>query len=1433
MEEGFANPEPDVGAEEISCEDVEAALQAAGMAYDEAHVLFQAMDIDQNETISREEFSLAPFDPVAKQVAEIAVASSPAGATFWAPLLEVMSAVMRSAYAGFSDSRDSMESMLDTLKEPLAKAVARELQGVTALHAPEHQAQASEFAREILELCDVDELGKTMRCPAHVLELMVELEDEITGDVLTFLRSGMVARVLKYLKLSDGAGDECKEAIKCIEGVLMSDDNHVREMALHPDHILRMLIQKGSQSPEILRTLGRTIFQERLHTWLCERFMSEEHPLSKELRQKALIVAGAVVHGIDAELAELLVKVLFTADTPDDSDPYSSINRISNGMKLMTYLLPPLHEEGAHVFKIVLAQMCTDILSTLGMDEHACQENLKHVPWTELWASMKEACTTPPRPAAVMIGLLLTCLQNSEWCQKEESVKEEFVKQAKSRANEHLSTLVFPRLLLQWGLLPDNETKRFLNFLTESLLKSMDIKALSALLIDPSYLRTAFITQMQVTLQEHIGQPESTEKLTASETREIINRVVSHLLRRWLREQDIEDEDVDELMSIITKSGKDLVLHFTDPLVIGRKLLCMWEEDRNERNKTVIYKCALAILGHHLAEELKARGFDERATWLVVEALEDVPVEKLKSFLQQPRAFVVQMMREAETGGADIARQMLSEVESSLRDAFVAGLMNLGVEQECAETVAERTEDWLLNPEEALENMVEASSEHTADEAVQRLRDEISSISGATVLSVALFFLKDRFVPAADMVLDAQVAIEMCDPAPSQGFLSFGACQFHGGDLGVEVFFWLVVCFSLLVWLVLYGAIVMHWIDDIRSSVVELVWTEQGGQPVEERVIDKIGEALSDGVDKWPFVTRICYLSIFFTISLTLGITFGLPTVLIFAPLLCYLRCDINNRAWSACFVAAKNFLSQIFFAVLRVAARALQLEDGQDATDLLAGLKHLSAAWKVLFMATFFILQMVIGLPAAVLGLFVWLCSSLWSRVYACVRICVEARRGSGRDHVLGSVPLAAKASGRAFQLVVLAWLSPTVPIGMAVLIVVELYSIFLSPHQQLQSDFGSRYENLKRVLEPVGEALPQSLVQTSYMIYTVVWKQGNFDYMVLLSVVTSLVQVYSVYYYVEELSKMYRIGTLAVAQEMLALGSRDKVPFRLVLLKWQVVDYSLLTRNDLLDPDTTEYFKQIGNALAGNAVLKKLRFAVRQLSPAKIDVLKAAMEANKDLVELHFVEDRDADIVKSIPFLPGINVRELLKSCSHLQIVHMEGLESGYDIFKGLGRVLGSMRNLKDLRLSFQRQDPRGNDTPMPMHTLRDIQSDSASYFKSVRILERFELRCAPAGVVWALMPGLCGNRSITHLDLSENALQLVSLRSLAGWIRKGRLLVVILHCVRIVKDDCKLANALAAVHLLTTLKHQQSRVQVLNLMIHPDHAAGLGMSGVRQLA
>ena len=108
------------------------------------------------------------------------------------------------------------------------------------------------------------------------------------------------------------------------------------------------------------------------------------------------------------------------------------------------------------------------------------------------------------------------------------------------------------------------------------------------------------------------------------------------------------------------------------------------------------------------------------------------------------------------------------------------------------------------------------NSEWTAEDIVQKLKEGVSKTSTVTVLSLLLFFFKDRFLPLADMVLDLQVLLQLAQrcnrESSSAGFHAFSECWFKDGDDNetetVKIFFWLVALFSVIVWVVLFLSVV-------------------------------------------------------------------------------------------------------------------------------------------------------------------------------------------------------------------------------------------------------------------------------------------------------------------------------------------------------------------------------------------------------------------------------------------------------------------------------------------------------------------------------------------------------------------------------------------------------------------------------------------------
>jgi hypothetical protein len=1196
----------------------------------------------------------------------------------------------------------------------------------------------------------------------------------------------------------------------------------------------------------------------------------------------AITIADDILNTLDPELAEVLVNVLLPDSQTSDGQETLRTKGVglaekslglSISLRFWLRILPSIHKKGHEIFEKVsvhvIKQVCVqnfghEIFLSLGTDEKICEDYLRLMFSEAVWKDLATVlAASGSRPVFALPGILDVFMKHhvqhysvtSKTHAHQPDINDLLEEKLTQVAREYLSDQL--RCQLQKCHL-SNVDDAFIKMATDLLIGAVDMETVARILSDPRSLQSVFLEQMRL-----LSQDTSMEQ-KLGRTKETISLIFEHMTRSWMLERRVEEEDANGLIELFRNSGRNMVLEFSGPLQAGREILNMRDKIEDEATQTLLLRCALAILGYYLAQELTARGFDEASVALAVGVLEDVPEEKLKEFLKQPQAFVVQLMREAKEAGVAAAAQMLSEAEDMLREGLVAKLMSSGVEQACAETVAEKTENWLLNPQDALENMAEMiNSEWTAEDLVQKLKEGVSKTSTVTVLSLLLFFFKDRFLPLADMVLDLQVLLQLAQrcnrESSSAGFHAFSECWFKDGDDNetetVKIFFWLVALFSVLVWVVLFLSVVGHAVAEARVRATARAQAAASDKWEQGRnVVGRTSESLFNltlaifQLEKREEPEGILGWCLFWVVGLMLLLSLGLPL--------------LAAHALTVRVPGLEAFMSQTHHFIGSLTDSLLQISIDQPPQP------GIFRALALLSLLLRFILLLAVGLPGAVLGLCFWSCSSLWARV---TEVC------TGYSRVPGSTSLSETAAQRGVSLVLIIYASPFTPVGVSVLILAEIYSVLLSPHQQLQGDFASRYENLKRVLEPVLESLMQAVIQGALVVWNAYQRGGKLDWTVLLSVVASVMQVYQVYYYIDELAQKYKTGRFSIIKELVMLGSVDKVPFRLVLLKWPAVDYSVLSSNNLDAFGPTEYFKQIGDALPGNAVLKKLRFAVRQLSFAKIEVLKPALAANQELQELRIVEDGDPkrrrlqieelqknkkngdEIQKKIDrlsesiSLPGRSVQQLLVSCVHLQVAHIEGISRGdYSCFFGLAFALRGVRSLKELCLAFaddvaspatavqqqvtagQQEDGAINRESQMTTAVRESVTELAGYFASVKTLSQLRMHRLPPDILPALMPGLTQNKSIKHLDLSGNGLDQQVLRKLAGWMRKGRLDVLVLHDIRVVKSgSMSLANALSVLDVLKAVSNPGCRLQVFDLMLAHEHEAGLGESGLQQVA
>ena len=151
--------------------------------------------------------------------------------------------------------------------------------------------------------------------------------------------------------------------------------------------------------------------------------------------------------------------------------------------------------------------------------------------------------------------------------------------------------------------------------------------------------------------------------------------------------------------------------------------------------------------------------------------------------------------------------------------------------------------------------------------------------------------------------------------------------------------------------------------------------------------------------------------------------------------------------------------------------------------------------------------------------------------------------------------------ASLLGYRLVVGLWSVATLPVGAILLISVEIISLILSPGLPLQDPFWSNYENLRRVVEPLLEALPQAVVQMTFLIWQMQTIPGkSIDWLLISSLFASVAQLYTTFFYLQDLSRAYRVSVLGIICQLFNFNNQRYVPFRLVLRKWTAVDYSLV---------------------------------------------------------------------------------------------------------------------------------------------------------------------------------------------------------------------------------------------------------------------------------
>ena len=337
-----------------------------------------------------------------------------------------------------------------------------------------------------------------------------------------------------------------------------------------------------------------------------------------------------------------------------------------------------------------------------------------------------------------------------------------------------------------------------------------------------------------------------------------------------------------------------------------------------------------------------------------------------------------------------------------------------------------------------------------------------------------------------------------------------------------------------------------------------------------------------------------------------------------------------------------------------------------------------------------------------------------------------------------------------------------------------------------------------------------------------------------------------YQNYHYIEELAIAYHVTKVAIVEEMLQLGSTDIVPFHLVLRNWTTVDYANVSMNR----GDTVFFKQISEALAGNAVLRSLRFASHQIDDAKLGTLCPTLAANRHLSEFSVImgdgdgakatvqakDDKkriaDRQLAEALSFsAPAALIKDVLSTSScGLRIVRLEGLILTGAQWATLPAAVATAGKLEQLHIHIFNMF---EDVAPSQPELDAIAATASKAFLSVRSLKQLTLQRVPGAVLGAIMKGgVSASRSIDRLDLSLCRIDTDAQRELVKWLRRPKavLRTLLLHNVRFAapgatKNDDSSSTS-AAQQLLRTLRGTRSQLAILLLTLNvadDGHAPG----------
>ncbi|MGB1600458.1 MAG: hypothetical protein ACPIOQ_47370, partial [Promethearchaeia archaeon] len=303
-----------------------------------------------------------------------------------------------------------------------------------------------------------------------------------------------------------------------------------------------------------------------------------------------------------------------------------------------------------------------------------------------------------------------------------------------------------------------------------------------------------------------------------SETRELLQKMVGIILRRKLVDRGIEHEDAEKLLQLLN-DRLDLAQGFSSPQSAVQKLLTLFGELQGsdltgevdaqgsggaDSRADLVLRCARAVAVHYLKQKFDSRGYDSRALELAEVVIDSMPPDKLsKAMTKKPTEILALVLDQAVKTGSDFAQEWLTECVKDIKEDVRARMMlATGMSEDQVDKVVELAGGSLEDPEEAAQAL-EAASEAVVSQSM-------SGFAGGGFLAMFLWFLKERFLLAFDMVSDAAVAYNMCDPAEFGGECRYGSQVEHRETR--RLFFAGAVFFICLSWSVLWLAVCMHFV---------------------------------------------------------------------------------------------------------------------------------------------------------------------------------------------------------------------------------------------------------------------------------------------------------------------------------------------------------------------------------------------------------------------------------------------------------------------------------------------------------------------------------------------------------------------------------------------------------------------------------------------